>query len=96
MGTAQLDTLAKTAANIAMNAAAKYIRHHNLKVVDYNVACDCLKGWIKLSLPQALEDAKAALDANMSQIAQTTFRASMAQAGIEAAKEFGFPMDYQP
>jgi hypothetical protein len=85
-----IDSLGSIAAEVAMRAAAEYVRAHNLKVLDYAAAAECLRSYCKVYLPIALKDAKDALDCGMSQVAEMTFKATMAQAGIEAAKEYGF------
>lgn len=92
----QIDNLGTIAAETAMQAAAHYVRHNNLKVLDYDAATACIRSWCKIKLPQALKDAKAAFECGMTKIAEATFKATMAEAGIEAAKEFAWPMDYQP
>ena len=94
--TTNIDNLGTIAAEVAMRAAAEYVRANNLKVVDYQAATECLRSCIKNRLASALDDAKAALDVGMGQAAEATFRASMALAGIEATKEFASPADYQP
>lgn len=89
-----LDALASIAAETAMRAAATYLQTHNLKVLDYEAATHCLRSWVKSRLPGALDDARQAIEVNMGLAAEQTFRLSMAQAGIEAAKEFGWPADF--
>ncbi len=91
-----LDAFAQIAADTAMRAAAEYIRVHGLKVLDYDAATACLKTYVKTRLLQALLDAREAFEAGMGAVAQQTFLASMRLAGIEAAKEFAWPMDYVP
>lgn len=91
-----VDQLGTIAANVAMKAFAEYVKAHNLKVLDYDAATACLRSWCRIMLPRALDDAKEALDCGMTQIAEATFKATMAQAGIEAAKEAAWPMEYQP
>ena len=91
-----IESLGTVAADVAMRAAAEYVRTNNLKVLDYDAATACLKSYCKTYLPQALKDAKAAFDCGMNQVAEATFKATMALAGIEAAKEFAWPMDYIP
>ena len=95
MTDARINKLGTIAAETAMQAAAEYIKANGLKVVDYEVACEALRYYTKSRLGQALEDAKQAIDCGMVDAATMTFKASMAMAGIEAAKEFGFPLDYQ-
>lgn len=85
-----IEEVGRIGAETAMRAAAEYLRAHSLQA-DTRALCECIRSWIKIKLPEALRDAKEALDAGMGQVAETTFRASMALAGIEAAKEAGFP-----
>lgn len=94
MNAATIDSLGTLAANVAMKAAAEYVRANNLKVLDYGAAAECLRSYCKTWLPIALSDAKDALACGMTLTAEQTFKATMAQAGIEAAKEFAWPMDY--
>lgn len=91
-----VESLGTVAAEIAMASAAQYVRANNLKVIDYEAATNCLRTYCKTWIIQALKDAKEAIDCGMTQVAEATFRATMAKAGIEAAKEFAWPMDYQP
>ena len=95
MNARQIDNLGTIAADVTMKAAAEYIRANNLKVLDYDVATEVLRDYCKTWLNQALSDAKDAIECGMTQIAEATFKATMAQAGIEAAKEFAWPMDYE-
>jgi hypothetical protein len=90
------ESLGTFAADVAMRAAAEYVRVNNLKVLDWDAATACLRQWCKIKLREALADAKAAIDCGMDQVAEATFKATMAQAGIEAAKEFAWPKEYQP
>lgn len=89
-----IDNLGTIAAEVAMRAAAEYVRSNGLKVVDYDAATECLRSHCKARLPLALDAAKKALDCKMGQVAEATFKAEMALAGIEAAKEFSVPMSY--
>ena len=77
-------------AEVAMRAAAEYLARHSL-TADPVALTECLKAHLKAALPIALADAKRALDARMEAVALQTFEASLALAGIEAAKEAGFP-----
>jgi hypothetical protein len=83
-----IQNLGETAAKTAMVAAAEYLRVHKLVCKDYAAAAECIKSHIKMRLDQAMKDA---LECGMDAIAAATFTASMAEAGIEAAKEFGWP-----
>ena len=91
MTDASIDSLGTLGAQTAMKAAADYLRRHKL-TADVDALLACLRSWAKIQLPIALAEAKQAADCGMDQIAIATFTASMAQAGIEAAKEAGFPI----
>ena len=88
MTDSQLDRFASASANHAMTAAAEYIRQHGLAVSDYEAACVVLRREVKAVLNEALDYAKAAMEAGMGAMAEATFIASMRLAGIAAAKEF--------
>ena len=90
MTASSLSSLAQVATDTAILAAATYLRKHGLQAPP-EVLSSFLMDWIKIKLPEALRDAKEAIDAGMAEAAQQTFLASMMQAGIEAAKESGFP-----
>jgi hypothetical protein len=89
-----VDSLGTLGANVAMKSAANYL-HANKMTADVDALLECLRSWCKVQLPVALADAKEAADCGMNQIATATFSASMALAGIEAAKEAGFPIGFQ-
>ena len=78
--------LIEVAIRITMAGAREYLKAHKL-TADMTALAECCRSWMKIQLPVALADAKEALDANMGQVAEATFKASMFQAGIEAAKE---------
>lgn len=81
------------AADVAMRAAVAYLRNHDLQA-DLGALAACLKVHVRAALPEAIADARAAIEAHMpSGIAAQTFAASMALAGIEAAKEVGTPVN---
>jgi len=83
-------SLGDVAIEIATRGAWEYLRVHQLQA-DPEALAECLRSWCKIKLPLALKDAKDAIDAHMPQVAEATFAATMVQAGIEAAKEAGFP-----
>ncbi len=85
------EQLADAAAVIAACGAREYMRVHKLSASKEALSV-CLQSWIAAQMPVALADAKAAFECHMDQIAVTTFKASMIQAGIEAAKEAGLPI----
>lgn len=75
---------------IVLRGAAEYLRAHNL-AADKEALSACCSSWAKLKLPEALADYKAAMECHMEQVGEATFKATMFQAGIEAAKECGTP-----
>jgi hypothetical protein len=82
--------LANAAVTIATKAAGQYLKTHDL-VADPATLDACLRSWCKIKIGEAIADAKAAIECNMPQVAESTFAATMSLAGIEAAKEAGFP-----
>jgi len=81
-----MDALADAAVVIAARGARQYLDVHKLKA-DPAALTACLKSWVKIKFPEALNDAKAAISAGMHAVAEQTFAATMRLAGIEAAKE---------
>ena len=81
-----IDQLAVIAADAGMRAAADYLRLNNVAVTDFQAATEIIREEIRKAVEPALDDAKKALEANMGLIAETTFRASMVEAGIKAGK----------
>lgn len=75
---------------IAIRAANQYLATHGL-TADKPALAACLSSWLKIKLPEAIADAKEAMDCGMDEIGKQTFALTIAQAGIEAAKECGFP-----
>lgn len=84
------NALGDAAFEIATRGAWAYLRQHGLQASP-DALLACLKSWCRIKLPEALRDAKAALDAHMPQVAEQTFALTMMSVGIEAAKEAGFP-----
>jgi len=84
-------TLTEVAATIAARSAGRYLERHNLKAESPESLAESLRAMVKIRLPEALRDAKEALDCHMDKAAEATFAATMAEAGIDAAKEAGFP-----
>lgn len=78
--------LAQVFANVMMQAAVEYCAQHKIAVNSEHLS-QCLRAH-KERIRGALHDAKDAFDANMPQVAEITFRASAAQAGIDAAKMY--------
>lgn len=86
------DQLIQVAANTAMKAAAEYI-HKNHLSYEIDSLLACLRANVKARFQEALVESKQALDcnSNMALVAEQTFLATMALAGIDAAKEACFP-----
>lgn len=78
--------LAKIYADTMMRAAVTYCEQEKITINAEHLS-QCLKAH-KETIRGALADAKEALDARMFQVAEMTFRASAAQAGIAAAKMY--------
>lgn len=83
----KIDELARNAIGIATNGAVKYLQAHNLRPRSSDELVAAIKREVEKALPEALEDAKAALDIGMKDVGALTFSASMVNAGIAAAKE---------
>ncbi len=81
--------LAHAAFGVAARAALEYFKSSKTKPVSEEALNECLKSHIRANMTAALHDAKEAIACNMTQAAVQTFAASMALAGIEAAKESG-------
>ena len=89
LNTNAVDTLGQKAAEAAMRGAAEYIRANNLRSnANLERITELIKLKAKAALPQALEDAKEALEANMGRLAEQTFMASMVLAGVNAVKDY--------
>lgn len=85
-----MESLMSVAAQIVAEGAAEYLRKNNLRA-DPSALASCCKSWCAIKLPEALRDAKEAMECGMDRVANQTFAATMVLAGIEAAKESGFP-----
>ena len=81
-----MDKLATIYAQVMMKAAAAYCEQQGIPINAEHLS-QCLKAH-KETITGALNDAKEAIAANMPQVAEMTFRASAAQAGIAAAKMY--------
>ena len=73
-------------AQVMMKSAVVYCQQHAIPINAEHLT-QCLKAH-KETIYGALKDAKDALDSHMDQIAEATFKASAAQAGISAAKMY--------
>jgi hypothetical protein len=91
MNTLEQDNqLAERIVLVAQESAEIYLKTHYLHA-DRAVLFECVKSWCRVKLPEALADAKQAYEIGMNQWGQKAFFATFIQAGIEAAKEAGFP-----
>lgn len=90
MNATTIDRLGTAAAETAMRAAADYLRPRAKLTTDADLdrAASLIRNHAKAAVGPALDDARAAIDCGMVQVAETTFLATMAAAGIAAAKEF--------
>jgi hypothetical protein len=82
---------ATKAADIAMRAAVASLRKRNVLPcgdAELDRMIEILRRVTREMLPAALDDAKAAVDAGMSNAAAVTFAASMAIVGVKAADAF--------
>lgn len=83
--------VARICERIAAKAALDYLQTHGLEA-DRAALVECVMSWIKAKLPEAINDALDAFSVpGMERVGEATFAATMMQAGIEAAKEAGFP-----
>ena len=89
MKRADTETFSEQTLHIAAQAAMRYLETHNLWA-DPDALASCLASWVRAKLPEALRDAKEALDAGLAEYAGMTYEATIVLAGIEAAKEAGF------
>ncbi len=95
MKTSEVFGVAQAGCRIAERGAVEYLNAHKLQA-DPTALAECLRSWCKIKFPEAMRDAKEAIDCGMVQAAQVTFHASMIQAGIEAAKECAMPVAAWP
>lgn len=80
------DLLASAALEITAIGAREYLAANKL-TADTNALLACCRSWTKIKLPEALNDAREAIECHMNEVAEATFKATMILAGIEAAKE---------
>ena len=57
-----METLASVAVSTALKSAIRYMDVHNLDAAPEALSA-CIRSWVKIKLPEALRDAKQALDA---------------------------------
>ena len=89
MKRADTEALSEQTLHIAAQAAMRYLETHGL-TADPDALASCLAAWVRAKLPEALQDAKEALDAGLTEYVKLTYEATIVLAGIEAAKEAGF------
>src|SRR5262249_44016903 len=83
-----IDKLGTAAADFALSAALQYLRVHHL-TADPDALLESLKAHVRARLPESLAEARQALDCNMVHVANRLFMATMALAGVDAAREVG-------
>lgn len=81
------DPLVAAAARLSMTAAVQYCQRNGL---DAKSRLDALLANLKVETAkgfrEGMADARLALEANMGAVAETTFAASLMNAGVRAAK----------
>ena len=87
---AAMSSLTKAAVTIAMKGAAEWANKNDIIIGDAGLdrLLELLRLEVREALPEAYDDAKAALSAHMVEAAELTFAATMSIAGINAAKQF--------
>ncbi|MGA2253049.1 MAG: hypothetical protein ABSG53_00170 [Thermoguttaceae bacterium] len=88
-----VDNLPKLAIVIAIRGAQEWLRS-NRQEADECALYECCKSWARAKFPQAVKEAREAFDAGHADLALATFDASMIEAGVEAAKEAGWPIGF--
>jgi hypothetical protein len=78
--------LGEAAVKAAIHGAKSYLLANNLDA-DNDALAEAILRHVDAKMDDAMADVKAALDCHMYQVAEATFRATMIQAGIDAAKE---------
>ena len=85
-----IDRFAEAAADATMRAGVDWVCSNRSELVPQMVADDGFAGQLRsalrCSLGAAMADAREALDIGMTNVAETTFFASMKLAGIQGAK----------
>ncbi len=85
MTTNATTNLGQVAVDLATRGAVEYLRRHDLKVTKagMNDLVERIKAHVKTRLPEALADAKEALDVHMGLTAEQTFAVTMTLAGMD-------------
>lgn len=79
------DGLGEAAVTIAARAARAYADRHGI-ALDVDRLVPVLRERLRVRLPEALADARRALEAGMPEVAEQTFAATIALAGVEAVQ----------
>lgn len=82
-----ITVLGTLAVDTAARAARVWFDQHPEFSFETDTLVACLRSNVKIRMERALIDAREALDAGMGDAAISTFKAEMALAGIDAAKE---------
>lgn len=85
MNEQNMQELGEASLRMVYGAAKLYLTTQHLTADPERLAV-CCKAQLKVALPEALADAREALVCHNPQLAETTFKASLVIAGIEAAK----------
>jgi len=80
---------------VAVRTAHIYLCRYSL-TAEPDALTECLRSHVEAAYESAMCDAQEALDCGLKWAALATFKASMAIAGIAAAKECGFPAKRAP
>ena len=94
MKRADTEALSEQTLHIAAQAAMRYLETHNL-TASPDALASCLTYRVRAKLPEALRDAQEAVEAELPAYGELTYKATIALAGIEAAKEAGFAASQQ-
>ncbi len=89
----RIDNLPQLAIVVAYRGATEWLEA-NRHEADEASLIECVKSWCRIKFPVAVKDARQAYEAGHLDAAILTFDASMVQAGIEAAKEAGWPSGF--
>jgi len=81
------DELLELGVKIATAVSIDWFDLHPEATYNLDALIECVRSNMKMQFPQALNDAKEALDIGMDKIAVMTFIASMNLVGIDSAKE---------
>lgn len=82
------DALGLCASEAAVRGAKAYLQAHELHA-DTPTLAQAIREACLSAIPRALKDLEEAIDCGMAEVGFTTFRASMALAGVQAAKLVG-------